>query len=265
MQPSALVVTPLLKIEISLSTATPIPRSPAGPSAPRRRYLVIFSLFVAVFVLAGFTRTFFVPLARHSFAAPWFVYVHGTLFFTWIGLLVTQTSLVASRNVALHRRLGLLAVALIPLMVASGLTVAFWATARDYRAGGDAATISFFFGELLDMFMFASFAIAAFLTRRRPQWHKRLILLATLAVFGAAVGRLPIVGAASNYITLAFLAAVLGYDLLSQRRLHLMTLLGGAALMVGTFTEDIIGSTPQWLAIGTRLISHVPYGALPPN
>ena len=256
---------PLSEIEIPLTLTSPITRSPAGPSAPRRRYLVAFSLLVAIFVLAGFTRTFFLPLARHTFTAPWFVYVHGSLFFTWIGLLVTQTSLIASRDVARHRRLGLLAVVLIPLMVASGLTVAFWSTARDYRAGSGDAAISFFFGELMDMVMFASFAISALLTRHRPQWHKRLILLATLAVFGAAVGRLPIVGAASNYITLSFLVAILGYDLLSQRRPHVITLVGGAALMVGTFTEDAIGSTPQWVAMATRLIGNFHYGALPPN
>ena len=237
-----------------------------GWSAPQRRYLVGFSLLVAAIVVAGFMRTFFLPLANHTFAAPWFVYVHGTLFFTWIALLVTQTSLIASRDVARHRRLGLLAVALIPLMVASAVTVAFWSTARDYRAGGGDATIAFFFGQLMDMVMFAAFAIAALLARRRPQWHKRLILLATLAVLGAAVGRIPDRrGRSANYVTLIFVVAILGYDLLSQRRAHVITIVGGTALMVGTFTEDVIGSTPQWLAMGAQLVSHVHYGGLPLN
>ena len=173
-----------------------------------RRFYLGFALLAATLVLAGFTRTFFLPLARHTFTAPWFVYVHGALFFTWIALLVAQASLIVRRQLPLHRRLGRCAVLLIPMMVVSAVVVATWATARDYQAVPRGQVIVFYFGQLADMVMFGGFASAAYLTRRRPAAHKRLMLLATLALLGAAIGRIPVIGPAANPITLAMLAAI---------------------------------------------------------
>lgn len=115
-----------------------------------RLFFVAFALVAATLVLTGFGRTFFLPLARRTFSAPWFVYAHGTLFLTWIGLLVTQSTLVARHRTALHRSLGRVAAGLIPLMVASGVVVAFWASARDVRKGGGDEVVAFFCGELMD-------------------------------------------------------------------------------------------------------------------
>ncbi len=238
---------------------------PAPPGRAPRLYLVWFSVGVATIVLLGFTRTFFLPLVRHAFAAPWFVYIHGALFFAWIALLVAQAHLVAARQVPRHRSLGRVAAVLIPLMVASGVIVALWSTARDYRAGGGPPRIAFFYGQLTDLAMFTGFAVAALLARRRPPLHKRLILLATLAVFGAAAARVPIIGAASNYVTLVFLLALAGYDWRSSGRLHPLTLAGGLVLMAGTFTQDAIGASPLWQELGPALIRGIHYGGLPPG
>jgi len=240
----------------------PAPRPVAHTVPPLvRRFYLGFALLAAALVLAGFTRTFFLPLARRTFTAPWCVYIHGTSFFTWMTLLVAQASLVIRRRVSLHRRL---AVVLIPCMVFSTIAVATWATARDYRATPSDQALAFYFGELMDMVMFGAFATGAYLTRRRPATHKRLILLATLAVLGAAIGRIPVIGAGANDVTLAMLGTILVADLITLPRPHAATIVGGAALILGIFTEDAIGATPQWLTVGTRIINHVHYG-LPHN
>ena len=230
--------------------------------------MLIFALIAAGLVIAGFMGTFFIPLARRTFSAPWFVYVHGALFFSWISLLIAQAGLVANRKVAAHRRLGQVAVFLIPLMILSALAVIFWSTARDYRAGQGDQVISAFFGELMDVAMFACFATAAIQFRRRPMWHKRLILLATLAVLGAAVGRIHVfrhrLGDAGNYVTLSLHAAIIVYDVVREGRPHMITVAGGAAFVVGVFTENLLGSTPLWLAFGAKLATRVHFG-MPPN
>ena len=218
--------------------------------------MVAFSLAVASLVVTGFTRTFFLPLVRGSFAAPWFVYVHGALFFSWVGMFVAQAGLIASRRVATHRRLGRIAVPLIPLMALSGLAVAVWSTARDFRVGRDASVVTFFFGELMDIAMFAMFAVAALVLRRRTEWHKRLIVCATLAVLGAAVGRIPIVGAYSNFLTSGLVLVLIGFDFASRGNPHAASLVGGAAFSVLTWSENFVGATNEWQAIGTRLIGY---------
>lgn len=233
-------------------------------STPQRSrpqaFALIWAALATALVLTGFSRTFFLPLAAGKFHAPWFVYAHGALFLTWITLLCVQATLVLTRRGALHRRLGLVAVGLIPLMVVSAIVVASWATARDFRAGGGDAVISFYYGELIDVLMFAAFATAAVLCRRRPAFHRRLILFATLAILGAAVGRVPLLGAYVSFVTLGFTLALLAHDLLTVGRLHPVTVYGSLVFVIGAFTEDFVGGTQAWLRVGTILIQHVHYG-----
>jgi len=232
-------------------------------ATPRRRFFLGFTLVSAALVILGFTRTFVLPLLAGTYHAPWFVYAHGALFFAWMGLLITQVSLVARHRVGLHRRLGAVAVLLVPLMIQSALLVAFWSTARDFAKSGSDGVLTAFYGEIFDVGMFAAFASLALLFRRRPPIHGRLILLATLAILGAAVGRVPIIGGASNTVTLCLTASLFLYDWVAERRLRWVTILGGAAYVLGTFSEDSIGSTPTWLRVGKGLILHFHYGVPP--
>ncbi len=56
-------------------------------ATPRPRFSVAFIATAMRLVLAGFGRTFVVPMMRGTFSVPWFVYVHAALFFAWTGLL----------------------------------------------------------------------------------------------------------------------------------------------------------------------------------
>lgn len=168
-------------------------KSAPSPLRRWRAYFVVFALAIAALVLTGFGRTFFLPLARRTFSAPWFVYVHGALFLTWIVLLLSQSALVVRRRTRAHLRVGRVAFAIVPLMVGSGVVVAIWSSARDLSRGGGDGVVATFGGELMDMLVFGTLATAGLLTRRYAQWHKRLIVLATLGVLGAAVGRIPLV------------------------------------------------------------------------
>jgi hypothetical protein len=184
------------------------------------------------------------------------VYVHGLLFFSWISLLFIQALLAVRRQLKWHRRLGWIGASLIPLMTASGVIVAYWATRRDVAAGQEAVALPFFFGMLMDMFLFASLGTAAVLARRNSPVHKRLILIATLAVLGAAVGRIPVLGGVANYITVFMLLCIAAFDALTIKRVHHATILGGAWLLVGGFSEIPIGDTAAWLSVAQRIIGH---------
>ena len=75
-------------------------------------------------VVVGFARTFY---ARPFFGAideptrsaelPRHLMLHGLVMTSWFALVVTQTLLIAKRNVALHRRLGIAGAALAVLVV----------------------------------------------------------------------------------------------------------------------------------------------------
>jgi hypothetical protein len=231
----------------------------APPARTKRRFFLGFGAVIALIVLVGFSRTFFIPLARQTFSAPWFVYVHGTLFFVWIGLLVAQAALVAAHRTRVHRRLGRTAFGLVPLMVASGVAVAVWSSARDLRAGSGDEVVAFFFGELMDMALFSTFAALALLLRRNTQAHKRLILLGTVAILGAALGRIPEIRMISPYVPVLLLLSIAWYDVRTRPKLHPATLWGGSGLLVGIFTQPMIGAMPWWLSIGRQLLEHYHY------
>ena len=175
----------------------------------------------------------------------------------WIGLLITQAALVVRRRTRVHIRLGRVAFGLIPLMLCSGVAVAYWSSVRDLNRGGGDSVVSLFGGELMDMFVFGVLAAVAMVLRRSPQAHKRLMLLATLAVLGAAVGRIPVVGQAANYVTLALVCAIAAYDLVVQARLNRTTVLGGLFLLAGVFSQGMLTTTTLWLRLGKSLLSLV--------
>ncbi|HYI78253.1 MAG TPA: hypothetical protein VEW65_11595, partial [Chryseolinea sp.] len=75
-----------------------------------------FFLFIAILgliaVLAGFAKTFFLPVAYGEFKAPMVIHIHGCFAFAWVGLFLLQTSLIHFRKYALHKTFGWLGIAI---------------------------------------------------------------------------------------------------------------------------------------------------------
>lgn len=105
-----------------------------------------------------------------------------------------------------------------------------------------------------DMLMFACLVGAGFYFRRRLDTHKRLMLLATIAVIPAAVARLPFafmqtVSALTAYLVSdLFIVPCMLYDLLTRGRLHRATVAGGLLLVVSHLLREPVGQTRAWLA-----------------
>src|SRR6185436_10462553 len=90
----------------------------------RRRAERIFFTGMAVLILitvfAGFSRTFFLrPYFQNQRLIPLLI-VHGILFSAWIGLFITQTTLIATKRTRTHMRLGVAGGVLVVLMILVG-------------------------------------------------------------------------------------------------------------------------------------------------
>jgi hypothetical protein len=210
-------------------------------------YFILFSLVFAAIVLAGFSRTFFMPVVRGTFSKPPVVYIHGVLFFAWTALLVSQSVLAATKRMSAHRKIGLIAGWLVLPMLALGVIVAVRDTIHDVRAGEGEAAVSFFYGELADLAMFGLLAGAAMLLRNKPDFHKRWVLLGSLGLIGAAVGRIPALSGLFLYIFIGLIASMAAYDLFSRRSIHVATAMGAAVLFTLGLSEEFIGNTQAWL------------------
>jgi hypothetical protein len=102
---------------------------------------------------------------------------------------VTQTTLVSAKRTALHKQLGILGGLLALAMVLVGTAVAV-ALAKRGQAPGLPPPLVFLAGPFSGMVLFATLVGAGFYTRRRRDTHKRLMVLATIVIVGAATDRL---------------------------------------------------------------------------
>ena len=148
------------------------------------------SLVCAAIAFGGFAPTYWFQLARGTFVGPVLLHLHGALFFAWIALLISQTRLVASRRVSDHRAWGLVGISLATAMVIVGLVAANNTLTLGLAAGYGDASRAFLMLPVSAIALFAGFFIAAILNIRRPDAHKRYMLLATISLLQAAMGRI---------------------------------------------------------------------------
>jgi hypothetical protein len=193
-------------------------------------------------------------VARGTFAKPLIVHVHGAFFFAWTAVLVIQAFLAATKRLRAHRRVGSFAGWLVLPMLVLGTIVAARDTVHDFHEGGGEAVLSFFYGELADLAMFGLLAGGAMVMRNKPDYHKRWVILGSLGLMGAAIGRIPEVSAAGIYIFIGMIASVATYDFASRRTVHRATVIGTAVLLVLGLTEERIGNTTTWLTTAHQLL-----------
>lgn len=237
-----------------------------------RWFFVGMAVAAAVTVFLGFARTYYLKSLFPSPSFPWLFHIHGALFTAWMLLLVLQVSLAASRRIALHRRVGLIGGLLVAPMLVTGSMAAI-AAARGQgpisaavargeltRVGPGFPPLEGMVVPLTTMLLFGVFAGAGLSYRKRPDVHKRLMLLATIAILPAAIGRAMarLFGIANPALffgaTGLFVLAIVIYDRRSLARVHPVTLWGGLALMLSFPARLALGKTDLWLGFAAWLI-----------
>jgi hypothetical protein len=222
-----------------------------------RLFFTGMALASALMLFLGFLPSYFHRSAELPPLTPLYQ-LHGALFTAWIGLLVAQTALVAGRRTDLHRTLGVAGAVLAAVVFVAGVAVSVETLRRNGGPpGGDPR--KFFAIPMGDILVFGALVGAAFVQRQRSDTHKRLMLLATISLLTAAVGRFLRqvgMGGAPNlfYGTDAFVLALVIYDLATRGRVHPATLWGGA-LVVGfkPLLFYVLSGTPPWFALADAL------------
>lgn len=189
------------------------------------------------------------------------VHIHGAVFTSWILLLIVQTSLAASGKLRWHRQLGFLGLFIAGAMVVLGTMVARWSLAA-HRYPPIFPPFVFFFGQLTTVgFAFPLLVFFAFHWRKHPATHKRLMIIATLSIFDAAITRWPITAISQSVlmtsaVVYSFLIVMIAYDLFSLHRIHEATLWGGLFLVVFREGRIFIAMSPQWATLCYWARSH---------
>ena len=209
------------------------------------------AILLCALVFIGFSPTYFrAGVFRAPLPSP-ILHVHGALFSLWMLLYLVQSTLISARRVAWHRSLGAIAYCLPPLMVVLGVVAAVEALHRGVVIGTLDPAVSMAI-PLLSMPCFALVIFASWRARRRSDAHKRLVVLATITLVGAAFGRLhwrevSIPPAAGVSIGIAFLLlCMVAYDLFSLHRVHRSTLWAAPLILAVQVVSVPIGMTPVW-------------------
>jgi hypothetical protein len=214
------------------------------------------SLLIAVVAVYGFSHTIGHNLLHASPIPPFVLTIHAIVFPGWVLFFILQSALVRTRNVPLHRTLGWFGLAFgIGLVVLGYIT----ATGMDrfFLQQHRMKTPAFLIIQLMDLCCFAiPFALAIY-WRRRPEFHRRLMLIATCGLTDAAFGRFPwppLVFSSGGVDALIFLGIL--RDLIVDRRIHKVYLYAFPLLLLFQIfcVQTYLHTSPWWVRIASALV-----------
>ncbi|HUK03117.1 MAG TPA: hypothetical protein VLW26_12635 [Steroidobacteraceae bacterium] len=219
------------------------------------------AILIAIAVFVGFAPSYYLK-AHYAVPPPLtsVLHVHGAVFTLWIVLLVTQTSLVAADRTDLHRRLGVFGgiVAVVMTFFAAYVPISRFQEGLLGTSPGAPPAAILLAIALGSFVVFPVLVGSALYYRRRPDFHKRLMIIATCEVVTAAFGRWPVVG--GNPLTFfaaadVFVLALVVHDLVTLRKVHSATLWGGLFFILSEPVRVGLSMTPAWAAFAAWLKS----------
>ena len=216
------------------------------------------AILLCVCVFIGFSPTYFqAGMMRAPLPSP-ILHIHGAVFTLWMLLFVVQVALISARRVKWHRSFGTVAFCLPPIMIVLGVIAAIDALHRGVKIGSLDPAVSAAI-PLIGIVGFTIVIYASWRARRRPDAHKRLILIATMDLVAAALGRFPwarvgLPPAAGAVTGLGILLLILiVYELISIRRIHRSTMWAAPLVFASVALAVPIGMTPVWRAFAGLL------------
>lgn len=239
-----------------------------------RFYVVMAAVFVAI-AFGGFFGTYWLQVARGTFTGSPLLHLHGLLFFGWTLFFLSQATLVANRKLRSHRSWGLLGISLATAMLFAGMMVAVEGLHARIDAGyGDSAR-AFVIVPISAILLFAGFVAGAIANVKRPEWHKRLMLVATTCLLQAAVARwfflaatgggpgmrpgmmppLPVQAAIMPGLVVSLLVvAAMVHDWRERGRVHPAYWWGLGITLAVDLVRPVVGHSGAWYAFANFLL-----------
>lgn len=227
-------------------------------STSRTNFFFIWALITLAIVILGFGPTFFLrPLfgtidrATGSPNLPIHLVIHGITMTAWFVIFAIQAYLVRSRNVSLHRKLGVAGIVVAALAIVSGFVVLIEFT---HRGPNMQSIININVGNTINFIVFAGMIVTGLMYRKSPDTHKRVMLFAGVVNIGPALTTNRMFGEAVHLIipdsiqlTLLFkilvVASLIIFDLKSRGKILPATLVGGVILVGAVFLARVVASS----------------------
>jgi hypothetical protein len=237
--------------------------APSARAESRSFYVWMAGAFLLI-AFGGFTPTYWAKVATGTFHGEPIIHIHGILLFTWTCFFFVQTALVASGRILDHRTWGLAGISLFSVMMCSILVGEATVLKRYEALGfGDAAR-RFAAVTLTAWPLMAVFFIAGIVNIRKPQVHKRLMLLLMVGIMTPAIARVfitlfappglagpppPFVAVPPGLVADLLLVVAIVHDWRTRGRPHPVYVYGGLILLAQQLLTVPISSTAAWMRI----------------
>jgi hypothetical protein len=236
-------------------------------------YITMAAIF-AFIAFSGFFVSFWLPVTRGTFSGSPMLHLHGLLFSLWTLFFLSQAVLVANGGLRHHKAWGLAGISLATAMVFVGLAVAIAGLERRLELGyGDAAR-AFAIVPVTLVLLFGGLVAAAVANLRRPEWHKRLMLVATGSLLQPAIARYFFLAAGKTdaaarqvgpppaveftmmpaFIVDALILVAIIYDWKARGRLHPAYAWGLGAVLAVQLSRPILSRTQAWYDFADFLV-----------
>jgi len=233
-------------------------------TAVRPSFPVLAIGALSLVIVIGFARTYYLRFLVDQPPMTVAVHIHGILSTLWLVLHFTQAKLIAAKDYALHRRLGILAAVIGTVMFVQGGEMAIQAAANGHAPPGR-DPVQFLAVSLGGATLFGGFMTTALLLRRRREWHQRMMFLASCVLILPAVGRLQFVfdqfgiprRVGPLLVTVAFIVWPMVNDWRKRGSVHLAWWIGGAVLLGSVPFRVWLGGTESWIGFAHGLIRWV--------
>jgi hypothetical protein len=180
------------------TTDVGIPVPAVQRTARRRRggflekyFYFAMALVIPAIVVFGFSFTIGRNLIHPAIPRPLILYVHAAVFSGWLVFFLLQSVLIRTRNVKVHRSIGWFGAGLGALIPVIGVATAIAMGRFDIRELQQNHTEMDLMVPLWDMVVFTTAFALAIYWRGKPEYHRRLVYVATCALTAAAFGRFP--------------------------------------------------------------------------
>jgi hypothetical protein len=243
---------------------------PRRPFPPFRKWDRDFFLVWLLLIWVGIVMGFGSDMIHHIKSGetyPLIVHFHAVAFVGFLVLLTTQLLLIRNNRHDIHRKLGIAGLGLAAVMVVLGPATAI--VMQRAAWGTPDSDPSFLSIQLIGILDFAVLIAAAGFLRGDAPAHKRLIILAILAISDAGFSRW-LGGDIQAWLGSGFwpmfaqfflptdllLLGFGAYDFITRKRLHPAYVAGALWMVACHLMEIALYQSPAWKVIATHLIGH---------
>lgn len=224
-----------------------------GRKRQRSVYFLALCIALAAVLGLGFARTFYLHPVFQARPLTVPLVIHGICGTGWFALLVWQALQVRKGNMAGHRQAGArLGTLLAVLAVLSAMWIVGLTAFDGKVAGSGLPDQSALFIQIGTTIWFAVLVVLGFRSVKRPDYHKRYMIMASIAMLAPAysrIARLLVDGRApidSAFIAAPLIAALFVHDLRTLKKPHPVTLWAGLGYLCYVAVRVPIARSELW-------------------